>query len=148
MEASAREAVQVSIFNRVYSLRSGGGRDYVMRVARAVDERMRLISEHIVTHDVAKIAILAALQFADELERLREQRAAVGPATAEGPASVAGEARNNAEAEGATSWFEDIFDGIGAAERGERLSDGVSAKLRTLRQTEPEKDGFGAKEQQ
>lgn len=139
VDSSTHQTIQVSIFNRVYKLRSGGGHEHVTRVARIVDERMRLISANIVTHDIAKIAILAALQIADELEQLKGQQESEGRARDDDAGETGGGSHESAGGNSSRSWFEDIFDGIGAMERGERLSDGITAKLRPTRQPEQDK---------
>lgn len=66
------ESVRVNIFGQTYSLRSAGGGERVLRVAELVDERMREIASHLAVHDAAKVAVLAALNLADELELVRE----------------------------------------------------------------------------
>ena len=72
MSANA-DSIRVSIFNQTYSLRSASGDgEHVRRVAQLVDERMRLIASQLAVHDVAKVAVLAALNFADELEVLKD----------------------------------------------------------------------------
>ena len=71
----SREAasVRVNIFNQTYSLRAGSGDGaHVLRVARLVDERMRAIASGLAVHDVTKVAVLTALNLADELEGLRD----------------------------------------------------------------------------
>ena len=65
-------SVRVSIFNQTYSLRSADGNgEHVERVARLVDERMRAVANGLAVHDVAKVAVLTALNLADELEGLK-----------------------------------------------------------------------------
>jgi cell division protein ZapA len=65
-------SVRVSIFNQSYSLRSADGSgEHVLRVARIVDERMRAVADGLAVHDVAKIAVITALNLADELEGLK-----------------------------------------------------------------------------
>jgi cell division protein ZapA len=65
-------SVRVNIFNQSYSLRSASGDgEHVERVARLVDERMRAVASGLAVHDVAKVAVLTALNLADELEGLR-----------------------------------------------------------------------------
>ena len=65
-------SVRVSIFNQSYSLRSANGDgEHVLRVARIVDERMRAVASGLAVHDVAKVAVITALNLADELEGLR-----------------------------------------------------------------------------
>jgi cell division protein ZapA len=65
-------SVRVNIFNQSYSLRAASGDgEHVLRVARLVDERMRAVADGLAVHDVAKVAVLTALNLADELEGLR-----------------------------------------------------------------------------
>src|SRR5919206_3516108 len=66
-------SVKVKIFNQIYSLRSSTvEREHVVRVARAVDERMLAVASQLAVHDVAKVAVLTALNFADELQTLKD----------------------------------------------------------------------------
>jgi cell division protein ZapA (FtsZ GTPase activity inhibitor) len=125
MSAQTFETVQVNIFNQTYNLRShAGGSEHVRQIARLVDERMRHISSHLTTHDVAKVAVLAALNIADELQCVRDLQAEE-PDAGEGKcAPVVG------------SWFDDIFDpGEPTEGRGDRLSSQVSERLQELRRT-------------
>ena len=65
-------SVRVSIFNQSYSLRAADGDgEHVLRVARLVDERMRAVADGLAVHDVAKVAVITALNLADELEGLK-----------------------------------------------------------------------------
>lgn len=98
-------SVRVNIFNQTYSLRAGDGDGaHVVRVARLVDERMRAVADGLAVHDVAKVAVLTALNLADELEglknfyetelrevleRARAEEAARAAAAAEAPAAPA-----------------------------------------------------------
>ncbi|HST51900.1 MAG TPA: cell division protein ZapA [Pyrinomonadaceae bacterium] len=67
------ESIRVTIFNHTYSLRSAtGDGEYLRRVAQLVDERMRSIASQLAVHDVGKVAVLAALNLADELEVLKD----------------------------------------------------------------------------
>lgn len=134
--------IQVEIFNRTYSLRSGSGDERVRQVARLVDERMREVSSRITTHDVSKIAVLAALNIADELQGLKEYYAQEAQPPVARPSEVsrgdgpAGEpgAANGQEGAERQSWFEAIFDAEETPRnRGERLSSQISAKLQSLR---------------
>lgn len=63
------EATEVEIFGAVYHVRGREDREYLQGLARRVDRTMREIAEHVSTVDTAKIAILAALNLADELTR-------------------------------------------------------------------------------
>jgi cell division protein ZapA (FtsZ GTPase activity inhibitor) len=140
MSTETFESVQVNIFNQTYNLRSrGGGEEHVRQIARLVDERMRLVSSHLTTHDVAKVAVLAALNIADELQQVKDRYEGDaqndGPRPAEGPGARKEEGVGGDE-QGRRSWFENIFDAEEpAAGRGERLSSQVSAKLQALRRS-------------
>ena len=135
-DTSADGPVRVRIFDRTYTLRAAGSdHDHVRRVARLVDERMQQVSLLLTTSDVAKVAVLAALNIAGELEQLRdryERDARAAPAqSAEEPAPpAAGDERGERR-----SWFEEIFDGEFAQKRNndERLSSLVSSKLQRQR---------------
>lgn len=131
-------SVQVNIFNQTYNLRShGGGEEHVRQIARLVDERMRLISSHLTTHDVAKVAVLAALNIADELQQVKDRYESEAQGGASRPAEEAGARKGEGGGGGESerrSWFENIFDAEEpSAGRGERLSSQVSAKLHARR---------------
>jgi cell division protein ZapA len=64
----------VEIFGQTYSVRGEGDPDYLMELARFVDSRMREVAAQVATVDPMKIAILAALNIADEFSRYRKQR--------------------------------------------------------------------------
>ena len=128
--AAARRPVQVYIFNQTYSLRSTSDEEHVRRVARLVDDRMRRISELLPNHDALKVAVMAALHIAEELELARESRAEQpSAATAEDPRPEREEASRR------RTWFEDVFDSEFTGDRdGGRLSERVSERLQTRKQ--------------
>ena len=64
----------VEIFGQSYNVRGEGDPDYLMELARFVDTRMREVAAQVATVDPMKIAILAALNIADEFSRYRKQR--------------------------------------------------------------------------
>ena len=136
------ESIQVNIFNQVYSLRSQSGVDHVRRVARLVDDRMRLIASQLATHDVAKVAVLAALNIADELEGLRGEpaRGAAEEAGADSGAPRGGAPEQGREADGPQSWFEAIFDAEESARDNPArpLSGRFSDRLRPRRAPGPD----------
>ncbi len=98
-------SVRVNIFNQTYSLRSASGDgEHVQRVARLVDERMHAVADGLAVHDVAKIAVLTALNLADELEGLKsfyetELREVLERARAEEEAAAAPEEEEEEPAE-------------------------------------------------
>ncbi|OFV94430.1 MAG: hypothetical protein A3F68_10445 [Acidobacteria bacterium RIFCSPLOWO2_12_FULL_54_10] len=71
--ASKSPAIQVEIYDRPYTLRTDAGQDYTRNLAQAVDTVMRSIGEKTNTIDSLRLAVLAALHFADECERMRKQ---------------------------------------------------------------------------
>jgi cell division protein ZapA len=142
-DAELQPPVVVTIFDQPYRLRSGRGGEHVRHVAQLVDERMRQVAEHMTNFDLTKIAVLTALNFADELESLRsdhDRASSASPADAETEARM--DATNaDAPASGTDagnerrSWFEEIFE---AEEQpptrdAERLSTQISAKLHSRR---------------
>ncbi len=67
------DSTSVEIFGQTYSVRGEGDPDYLMELARLVDSRMRDVAAQVATIDPMKIAILAALNIADEFSRYRSQ---------------------------------------------------------------------------
>ena len=73
MTSKVTTSTEVEIFGGVYPVRGEGGADELHKLARVVDEKMREVSRHISTRDTAKVAVLTALNLADELTRLRNE---------------------------------------------------------------------------
>ena len=69
------ELTRVEIYGQTYSLRGEGNQKYVQELAAYVDRKMREIAEHTTTVDSLKLAVLAAVNIADELHTVREQMA-------------------------------------------------------------------------
>jgi cell division protein ZapA len=65
------QTVKVVIYNQTYNLRSDHEPGHIQELARYVDERMNEIARATMTVDSLRVAILAALQIADELFRSR-----------------------------------------------------------------------------
>ena len=68
------DSTGVDIFGQTYNVRGEGDHDYLMELARFVDSRMRDVAAKVATVDPMKIAILAALNIADEFSRYRKER--------------------------------------------------------------------------
>ncbi len=69
--------VHVEVFGQSYAVRAGADPGYVESLAAFVDDRMKEVSRSSGAVDSVRIAVLAALNLADELFRLRrdlEQR--------------------------------------------------------------------------
>lgn len=72
--SGTHDSTEVEIFGQTYNVRGEGDQDYLMELARFVDARMREVAAEVATVDPMKIAILAALNIADEFSRFRKQR--------------------------------------------------------------------------
>lgn len=70
------QAVTVEIYDQTYRLRASDPA-YIEKLAATVDAKMRAVAQHGRTVDSLRVAVLAALNFADELARLTERYAAV-----------------------------------------------------------------------
>src|SRR5881275_3785383 len=68
------DSTSVEIFGETYNVRGEGDPNYLAELARFVDSRMREVAAQVATVDPVKIAILAALNIADEFSRYRKQR--------------------------------------------------------------------------
>ena len=58
-------SVRVEIFDQVYNLR-GSDPEYILKLAEYVDGKMRAVAEATNTIDTVRLAVLAALNIADE----------------------------------------------------------------------------------
>ena len=68
------QLIEVSIFGQRYTLKGQGDSDHILEVAAFVDRKMKDISEGTSTVDSLKVAILAALNIADEYQRYRASK--------------------------------------------------------------------------
>src|SRR5437899_11125699 len=69
---SEGRVIPVEIYGQRYPIRSTLDPDYVARLALYVDEKMRAASDSTPTSDSLRLAVLAALNIADELFRCRD----------------------------------------------------------------------------
>jgi cell division protein ZapA len=74
----ANGSVRVEIFDQVYNLR-GSDADYILRLAEYVDGKMRAVSQQTATVDSVRLAVLAALNIADEYHLLKRRLEASSP---------------------------------------------------------------------
>jgi cell division protein ZapA len=65
-------SIRVEIYDQSYHLR-GTDPEYIADLAEYVDSRMRLISQQAATVESLKVAVLAALNIADELHVLKRK---------------------------------------------------------------------------
>lgn len=68
------DSTSVEIFGQTYNVRGEGDPNYLEELARYVDARMREVAAEVNTVDPMKIAILAALNIADEFSRFKKQK--------------------------------------------------------------------------
>jgi cell division protein ZapA len=72
--------VKVQIFDQTYNINSDQDESYVRELAAYVNEKMNAVADSTHTVDSLRVAVLAALNVADELFALRvEQREAAAP---------------------------------------------------------------------
>jgi cell division protein ZapA len=70
--AAESQSISVDIYDQVYHLR-GPDPAYIERLAAIVDAKMRAVSAHGNTVDSLRVAVLAALNIADELSTARQR---------------------------------------------------------------------------
>ena len=64
--------VRVEIFDQAYNLR-GSDPEYILKLAEFVDSKMRAVAEATNTIDTVRLAVLAALNIADEYHLLKRK---------------------------------------------------------------------------
>lgn len=64
--------VTVEIHGQRYAVRSDLDQAYITELAAVVDQKMRLAAEELSSADSLRIAVVAALNLADEVYRMRE----------------------------------------------------------------------------
>jgi len=70
---SSNNSVRVEIFDQAYNLR-GSDAEYIMKLAEYVDGKMRAVAEQTHTVDTVRVAVLAALNIADEYHLLKRNQ--------------------------------------------------------------------------
>jgi cell division protein ZapA len=66
-------SVRVEIFDQAYNLR-GSDPEYILKLAEYVDTKMRAVAEATNTIDTVRLAVLAALNIADEYHLLKRNQ--------------------------------------------------------------------------
>ena len=72
LKDSGNGSVRVEIFDQPYNLR-GSDPEYIMKLAEYVDSKMRAVADQTHTVDTARLAVLAALNIADEYHLLKRK---------------------------------------------------------------------------
>jgi cell division protein ZapA len=71
MTPKETQSIRVVIYDQEYFMRGDLNQEYIQRLAKYVDTRMRSIAERTRTVDTLRVAILAALNVADEYHQLK-----------------------------------------------------------------------------
>ena len=74
MTTKATTTTDVEIFGAVYHVRGEQNSEHLRDLAAFVDRRMQDVAQQVTTVDTAKIAILAALNIAEELHEARQRQ--------------------------------------------------------------------------
>src|SRR3954452_13605798 len=72
VQDASNGSVRVEIFDQGYNLR-GTDPEYILKLAEYVDTKMRAVSQQTHTVDTARLAVLAAINIADEYHLLRKK---------------------------------------------------------------------------
>ena len=71
------KSVRVEIYDQTYQIKGDLDEKYVQELAAFVDRKLRDVAEATRTVDTLRVAVLAALNIADELHSLRARQAEV-----------------------------------------------------------------------
>ncbi|MDE3135543.1 MAG: cell division protein ZapA [Acidobacteriota bacterium] len=71
---SVVKSIHVEIFDKTYTVQGDLDEGYVQGLAHTVDGKMRAIAQATGSLDVGRLAVLAALHLADELETYKQER--------------------------------------------------------------------------
>lgn len=69
--ARTQDGIRVEIYDQEYHMRGELDPEYIQKLAKFLDARMRSIAERTHTVDSLRVAILAALNLADEYHQLK-----------------------------------------------------------------------------
>lgn len=72
LKDAQNSSVHVEIFDQAYNLR-GSDPEYILKLAEYVDSKMRAVAEATNTIDTVRLAVLAALNIADEYHLLKKK---------------------------------------------------------------------------
>jgi cell division protein ZapA len=72
----AQESIKIAveIFGEKHVVRGEGSESYIQSLAHEVDKKMRLISQRLPRLGIHQVAVLTALNLADDLAKLREEQ--------------------------------------------------------------------------
>ena len=72
VQDSANSSVRVEIFDQAYNLR-GTDPEHILKLAEYVDAKIRAVSAQTHTVDTARLAVLAAINIADEFHLMKRR---------------------------------------------------------------------------
>lgn len=75
-ESRTNGSVRVDIYDQIYNLR-GSDAEYIQKLAQYVDLKMRAVAQQTHTADSLRLAVLAALNIADEYHLLKKKYDAI-----------------------------------------------------------------------
>lgn len=67
----SHDVIRVEIYDQEYNIRAGLDPEYIKRLAKFLDAKMRSIAQSTHTVDSLRVAVLAALNIADEYHQLK-----------------------------------------------------------------------------
>lgn len=67
------ENVRVEIYGQTYTIRTDLNPDYIRQLARTVDAKMQVLAGQSGAVDTRRLAVLTALNLADELQQLQRE---------------------------------------------------------------------------
>ena len=70
--AETHDSIRVEIYDETYNLR-GSDKAYIQHLAETVDAKMRAVAQHTATVDSLRVAVLAALNLADDYYQLKRR---------------------------------------------------------------------------
>ena len=88
-QAASTESIRVDIYDQGYNLR-GTDPDYIAKLAEYVDLKMRAVAEKTATADSLRVAVLAALNIADEYHLLKKKYDAIASSYERRASSLSG----------------------------------------------------------
>jgi cell division protein ZapA len=88
-QPSTNGSVRVDIYDQIYNLR-GSDAEYITKLAEYVDSKMRSVAEQTRTVDSLRLAVLAALNIADEYHILKKKYEAIAGDVNKRAANLAG----------------------------------------------------------
>lgn len=86
---SQTSSVRVEIYDQAYNLR-GSNADYICKLADYVDSKMRAVADQTSTVDSLRLAVLAALNIADEYHVMKRKYEAVASEVAQRTGKMSG----------------------------------------------------------